>query len=95
MYEVLIKGMQIKLKLGCSDRDIPITEVLIYLEKIPLKEGNILESEMKVLKEINNFAEQFKKMRLNMSVFEVIRSKDTVLMKVIQHQIRSSKIGDS
>ena len=43
MYEVLIKGMQIKLKLG-SERDIPIEEVLIYLTKIPLKEGNVLES---------------------------------------------------
>ena len=42
MYEVLIKGMQIKLKLG-SNRDIPIEEVLIYLTKIPLKEGNILD----------------------------------------------------
>ncbi len=41
MYEVLIKGMQIKLKLG-SERDIPIEEVLIYLTKIPIKEGNVL-----------------------------------------------------
>jgi hypothetical protein len=48
MYEVLIKGMQIKLKLG-SERDIPIEEVLIYLTKIPLKEGNALEQEMNVL----------------------------------------------
>ena len=48
MYEVLIKGMQIKLKLG-SKNDIPIEEVLIYLTKIPLKEGNVLEQELKVL----------------------------------------------
>ena len=43
MYEVLIKGMQIKLKLGGKkEKDIPIEEVLIYLTKIPLKEGNAL-----------------------------------------------------
>ena len=41
--------MQIKLKLGTQHEDIPIEEVLIYLTKIPLKEGNVLEEEMKVL----------------------------------------------
>jgi len=93
MYEVLIKGMQIKLKLG-SSKDIPIEEVLIYLTKIPLKDGNALEQEMRVLQEINNFAEKFKKMRLNMSVFEMIRSKEKVLMRVIQHQIRTAEVGE-
>lgn len=68
MYEVLIKGMQIKLKLG-SKNDIPIEEVLIYLTKIPLKEGNVLEQELKVLQEINKLASEFKKMELDMSVF--------------------------
>lgn len=65
---MLIKGMQIKLKLG-SKNDIPIEEVLIYLTKIPLKEGNVLEQELKVLQEINKLASEFKKMELDMSVF--------------------------
>jgi cobalamin biosynthesis Co2+ chelatase CbiK len=92
MYEVLIKGMQIKLILG-SDRDIPIEEVLIYLTKIPLKEGNVLEEEMRVLKEINKLASEFKKMKLGMSVFEMIRNRDAVLMKAIKHEIDTEKIN--
>jgi hypothetical protein len=92
MYEVLIKGMQIKLILG-SDRDIPIEEVLIYLTKIPLKEGNVLEEEMRVLKEINKLASEFKKMKLDMSVFEMIRNRDAVLMKAIKHEIDTEKIN--
>lgn len=92
MYEVLIKGMQIKLILG-SDRDIPIEEVLIYLTKIPLKEGNVLEEEMRVLKEINKLASEIKKMKLGMSVFEMIRNRDAVLMKAIKHEIDTEKIN--
>ena len=43
MYYVLIKAMQIKLKLG-SDNDIPVDEVLIYIENIPI--GNYEHEEM-------------------------------------------------
>jgi hypothetical protein len=41
MYEVLMKGMQIKLKLG-SQKDIPISEVLIYIENIPFGDDNAI-----------------------------------------------------
>jgi hypothetical protein len=34
-YEVLVKAMQTKIKIGSKD-DIPIDEVLIYIENIPL-----------------------------------------------------------
>lgn len=43
MYYVLVKAMQIKLKLG-SDNDIPVDEVLIYIENIPI--GNYEHEEM-------------------------------------------------
>jgi hypothetical protein len=33
-------------------------------------------------------------MKLNMSVFEMIRSEDTVLMKAAQHLIRKSKVRE-
>ena len=42
---MLIRGMQIKLKLG-SERDIPIEEVLIYISNIPLGEDNALVREL-------------------------------------------------
>ncbi len=40
-----------------------------------------------MLKEINQLAGVFKQMKLNMSVFEISRSRDTVLMRVISHQL--------
>lgn len=36
---MLVRGMQLKLKLG-SEEDIPIDEVLIYIENIPLSQTN-------------------------------------------------------
>lgn len=36
MYEVLIEALERKLKIGTDD-DIPIEQVLIYIENIPLK----------------------------------------------------------
>lgn len=36
MYVVLIKALEKKLKIG-TDNDIPIDDLLIYLEHIPLK----------------------------------------------------------
>jgi hypothetical protein len=60
--------MQIKLKLG-SDKDIPFSEVLIYIENIPLASSNPVVNELKILKNINEESEKFKKMKLNMSVF--------------------------
>ena len=35
IYEVLVRAMEYKLKRG-SDQDIPIDEVLIYIDKIPI-----------------------------------------------------------
>lgn len=36
MYEILVQALERKLKIGTND-DIPIEEVLIYIENIPLK----------------------------------------------------------
>lgn len=39
MYNVLIDAMFLKLKVG-TDNDIPIKEVLIYIENIPISKEN-------------------------------------------------------
>ncbi len=41
MYEVLVQAMLMKLKVG-SDYDVPIDEVLIYIESIPLTDKSNL-----------------------------------------------------
>lgn len=84
-----MKGMQIKLKLG-SDKDIPFSEVLIYIENIPLASSNPVVNELKILKNINEESEKFKKMRLNMSVFEMIRNRDGVLLNSVTYYIENS-----
>jgi hypothetical protein len=82
MYEVLMKGMQIKLKLG-SQKDIPISEVLIYIENIPFGSDNPISKELKILQRINEEGEKFKRMKINMSIFEMIRNRDSVLYNSI------------
>lgn len=44
--------MQLKLKLG-SDEDIPIDEVLIYIENIPINDEPMIETDLKLMKRIN------------------------------------------
>lgn len=39
MYEVLVKGMQMKIRLG-SDNDVPIEDVIIYIDNIPFSKTN-------------------------------------------------------
>lgn len=39
IYEVVVRAMQLKLKIGTS-QDIPIEEVIIYIETIPLSDSN-------------------------------------------------------
>ena len=45
------------------------------------------------MQEINKLAPTFSAAKLNMSVFEMIRNRDIVLMRVIQHQIATTCMG--
>jgi hypothetical protein len=51
MYQVLIDAMLMKLKLGSED-DIPIEEVLIYIENIPLSRDNKLTKRILFIEEV-------------------------------------------
>jgi hypothetical protein len=44
--------MQLKLKIG-SEEDIPIDEVLIYIENIPLSEQNPIMKDLQTMRLIN------------------------------------------
>ena len=54
MYAILVKAMQIKLKVG-SEKDIPIDEVLIYLENIPITSQSNREiiNDLETIQKIN------------------------------------------
>lgn len=49
---VLVRAMQMKLKLG-SDNDIPLDEVMIYVENIPLSKNNPVIEDLKTVERIN------------------------------------------
>ena len=55
MYEILVEALERKLKIG-TEKDIPIEEVLIYIENIPLKINNEEEEgrHCKALKELKS-----------------------------------------
>ena len=68
MYEVLINAMLIKLKIGTGN-DIPIDEVLIYIESIPLAENNnSMMDHLVFIEQIKDQADKFRAMQLNMSL---------------------------
>lgn len=46
MYEILVEAIERKLKLG-SDNDIPIEEVIIYIENIPIISKDLKNGESK------------------------------------------------
>ena len=68
---MLVKGMQTKLKLG-SDNDIPLDEVMIYVENIPLTKNNPIIEELQTIQKINEEAERFKSIKINMSFLEIM-----------------------
>ena len=73
MYAVLVKAMQLKLKIGSKD-DIPIDEVLIYLENIPITSHNNKQIifELQQLQKISDEYATLKQMNINMTIREII-----------------------
>lgn len=73
MYGVLVKAMQIKMKVG-SDNDIPIDDVLIYLENIPITSNQSKEiiNDLEMIQKISEESAVFKDMKINMTIHEIV-----------------------
>lgn len=91
IYVVLVRAMQMKLKLG-SDNDIPLDEVMIYVENIPLSKNNPVIEELKTVERINEESERFKKMRLNMSLLQIIENCEDVVTALINEEIKEKGV---
>ena len=89
IYVVLVRAMQMKLKLG-SDNDIPLDQVMIYIENIPLSKNNTVIEDLKTVERINDESDRFKKMKLNMSLLEIIENCQDVITALINEQIRAN-----
>lgn len=68
--------------------------MLIYIENIPLGKDNPVSKELKILQNINEEGIKFQLMKINMSVFEMIRNRDTVLLSIVSFEIEIRKIRE-
>jgi hypothetical protein len=48
--------------------------------------------ELYVIEQINEEAEKFRKMKLNMSLYEIINNPDSVISSIIEYEIQQSHI---
>jgi hypothetical protein len=83
--------MQIKLVIG-GPNDIPIEEILIYIENIPLSRDNDLMAELETVQKIKEEADRFREMKLSMSIREIIDNCEDVISKVIQYEFSKHRI---
>lgn len=83
--------MQLKLKLG-SEKDIPIDEVLIYIENIPISHQTSIQSDLLLIQRINQYSERFKNIKLNMTIFAMTKNMDNVIAALIHEDIQKTKV---
>ena len=88
---MLVKGMQNKLKLG-SNNDIPLDEVMIYVENIPLTKNNPIIEELQTIQKINEEAERFKAIQINMSFLVIMEKEETVITALIDEEIKKKNV---
>lgn len=92
MYAVLVKAMQFKIKIG-SGNDIPVDEVLIYLKNIPIgSENRQVIGELELVQRISEESELLKKMRLNMTIREIIENQEAVIEKLVLYLIEKHEL---
>ena len=101
MYEILIEALERKLKIGTDD-DIPIDQVLIYIENIPLKVNTTTEEEegrhckalkeLKSVEKINSEIKALQEAKLDMSLYDILHNSEEVLTKLVIYQISTNKI---
>lgn len=78
--------MQMKLKIG-SSHDIPLEEVMIYFENIPLSPNSPVIDELNAVQRLSEEAERFGKMRLDMTLEEILNNCEKVMTKLMEDQI--------
>ncbi len=92
MYAVLVKAMQFKIKIG-SGNDIPVDEVLIYLKNIPIGSDNKqVIGELELVQRISEESDTLKKMRLNMTIREIIENQESVIERLVLFLIEKHEL---
>lgn len=86
------------MKIG-TDNDIPIQEVLIYIENIPFKDdeealGEISGAlrELELVNSVNEEIELLQKAKVNMTVYDILHKQDEVITKLVVYMIKEKNL---
>lgn len=67
MYKILVEAMTYKMMIG-TENDIPLSEIIIYIQNVPLEKNNEMFSKLTVIHEIDENMELLSNAKINMSV---------------------------
>ena len=82
----MIQALKIKMKLG-TDKDIPLEEVLIYINSIPIEKNRPAFSQLKLVEKIKKEHEMLAEAKVNMSIEEILNNQEELLKKLVDYQI--------
>lgn len=98
MYAILVEAIERKLKLG-SENDIPIEEVLIYIENIPIisKDRSHREPiqaliELKTVEKLDKEAKLLKGAKVDMTLYDILHRSDEVFSKLVDSIVSNAEI---
>ena len=86
MYEVLVEAMTMKLMVG-TGHDIPLSEILIYIENIPIKNEYLL-NKLTNISAVNPNSKIMQQAGVNRSIMEIIESPKAMMSKIIDYKLK-------
>ena len=87
MYAVLVDAMTRKLMVG-TPHDIPLEEILIYIENIPIYMNDDALMKLTTITAINRNTRILQEAKINMSVLQIMEKPQELMIKVIDHLIQ-------
>lgn len=81
------------MKLG-TDKDIPLEEVLIYINSIPIEKNRPAFIQLKLVEKIKKQHEMLAEAKVNMSIEEILNNQEELLKKLVDYQINIQKVSD-
>ena len=65
---------------------------MIYVENIPLTKNNPIIEELQTIQKINEEAERFKAIKINMSFMEIMDKEETVISALLEEEIKNKNV---
>lgn len=61
--------------------------MLIYIENIPISHQANIQTDLELMARINEYSERFKKIKLNMTIFDMTKNMDNVIAALVHEEI--------